>query len=143
MLKNKDEGKSMELKESKLHALQLRWSIILASSLNYAGITLLMIFWQLELMYFILLIFGLSLIIGTLVVDIEKTFMYSISGLVMGIAFAVAIVLAPYDIFGESADALSAATIVVLSLIGKNLLISISPYLVGTILGCVIGERLD
>ncbi len=90
-----------------------------------------------------LLIFGLSLLTGALLVDLEKTILYSTLGLVIGIVIAVGIFLAPYDLFGESSDVISAATIVVFSHVAKHLLIGISPFIIGLIFGCLIGDRFE
>ncbi len=140
----------MEYEKSKPFRPQWRWGIVIASGLNYAGVTLLMLFWGRSefffpaevLMYFIILMFSVSFMMGALLVDLERAFVYSILGLIIGNAIAVTIFLAPYNMFGESVGAVNVATLVVLSAVGKHLLISIAPYLVGTILGCFMGESL-
>lgn len=121
----------------------LSWSIICASGLNYAGVASLIVFWHFDLVGYILSMFAVSILIGVLLIDFEKTLVHSISGLVIGNLLAAAIFLAPFSMFGESLAAVNIATLVVLSLIGKHLLISIAPFLVGTILGCLIGQQLD
>ncbi|MCW3977722.1 MAG: hypothetical protein NWE77_07300 [Candidatus Bathyarchaeota archaeon] len=137
------EREKTEPEKDKRRRPKLSWSIICASGLNYAGVTSLMVFWHIDLVNYILSMLGVSILIGVLLIDFEKTIIHSISGLVIGNALPAAIFLAPYNMFGESLGAVNAATLVVLSLIGKHLLISIAPFLVGTIFGCLIGQRLD
>lgn len=142
MLETENERKSRKLEKNRLFRPWLRWEIFVASSLNYAGVMVLLVFWKTDLIQYILLMLGASLMMGAILVDVDKAFIYSFSGLIVGTTLAIAIYMAPYNIFGESVGAVNVATLVVLSLVGKHLLIGVAPYLVGTILGCLIGEEL-
>jgi hypothetical protein len=116
--------------------------LVAASSINYACVTVLMIFWQLDLVPYVLLTLLTSLMIGIIGADIAKSLLYTISGVVIGMSLAAAIYLAPFSIFGESLQDTNAASLVLFSILGKHFLIGLSFYLVGAIAGSFIGENI-
>jgi len=117
--------------------------LVAASSINYACITVLLIFWQLDLIPYILLTLLTSLMIGTIGADMAKSLFYTISGVAIGTSLGSAIYLAPFSIFGESLQATNVASFVLFSILGKHFLIGLSFYIVGAIAGAFIGENIS
>lgn len=123
--------------------IALMWNIgvIIASSLNYAAANLLIIIWGIDLFYYSLVIFILSVMIGTIVSNITKSIIYAYTSMVGGLLIASTIFFAPYMMFGESVERFNIAAIVFFSFLAKVFLVSVVLYFLGALLGCFIGER--
>lgn len=119
------------------------WSagLIIASSLNYAAANLLIIIWRFELPYYLLMVFILSVIIGTLALDIHKSILIAYASMFGGLLIASAIYFAPYVIFAESVVRFNIAATVLFSFLAKVFLVSAVLYFLGAILGCSLGEH--
>lgn len=118
------------------------FGLVAASSVNYACIAVLTIFWQLDLIPFMFIALLMSLMIGIIGADIARSLFYTIAGVVVGTFLGAAIYLAPYSIFGESLQATNIASFVLFSILGKHFLVGLSLYMVGAIAGSFIGESI-
>jgi hypothetical protein len=123
---------------------KLLWNLCLlvASSFNYASVSLLLIVWNLDLLYYLPLVFIISCMIGALVVDIAKSIIYTYACMTIGHIIAIAIFLFPYLIFEESVQRTNVAVMAVLNSLVKVFLVSAIVYFFGAILGCFVGEKL-
>ena len=123
---------------------RLLWNLFLvvASSFNYASISLLVIVWKLDLLYYLPMVFIISCMIGAVVVDITRSIIYTYTCMVIGHTIAIAIFLFPYIVFAASVQRTNAAIMVVLNILVKVFLVSAIVYFFGAILGCFLGEKL-
>lgn len=121
----------------------LMWSagLIMASSLNYAAANLLVIIWGFELHYYLLAVFIISLLIGALALNIQKSIIIAYSSMFGGLLIASAIYFAPYAIFAESNVRINLSATVLFSFLAKIFLVSAVLYFLGAILGCFLGEH--
>ena len=122
----------------------LLWSIglIITSSLNYAAANLLIIIWNLELHYYLLMVFILSVMIGILALDISKSIIIAYASMIGGLLIASTIFLQPYVIFAADVVRFNFAATVLFSFLAKIFLISAVLYFLGAVLGCVLGRRI-
>jgi len=123
--------------------IALMWSIgvIITSSLNYAAANLLIIIWGVNIFYYSLMVFILSVMIGTLASNIRKSIIYAYTSMIGGLLIASTIFFAPYIMFVESVERFNITAIVFFSFLAKVLLVSVILYFLGAILGCFLGER--
>ena len=119
------------------------WSagLIIASSLNYAAANLLIIIWRFELSYYLLMVFILSVLIGTLVLNIQKSILVAYASMFGGLLIASAIYFAPYVIFAESTVRINLSAIPLFSFMAKVFLVSAVLYFLGAIVGCSLGQH--
>jgi len=123
---------------------RLLWNLclVVAASFNYASVSLLLIVWNLDLLYYLPLVFIISCMIGVLVVDITRSIIYAYACMAIGHIIAIAIFLSPYLIFEESVQRTNVAVMAVLNSLVKVFLVSAIIYFFGAILGCFVGEKL-
>ena len=117
--------------------------VVVASCFNYAGACLLIILWRIDIFYYLPIAFVISCMIGLLIVDVERSVIYTLICTVMGNAIAAAILLSPYMIFAEDVGSTNVASYLVLSSIAKLFLISVTVYFLGAALGCFLGEKIS
>jgi hypothetical protein len=79
--------------------------------------------------------------IGLLIVEIEKSIIYTIVCVVVGNVMAAGMLFSPYIIFAESVGSINIAGTTIFSSIGKLFLVSVAVYFVGVVLGCFLGEK--
>lgn len=115
--------------------------VVIACCFNYAGACLLIILWRIDIFYYLPIAFIISCMIGLLIVEIERTVIYTILCMVIGNAMAAAILLSPSVIFKASVGEVNIASFLVLSSIGKLFLVSAVVYFLGAIFGCFLGEK--
>jgi len=115
--------------------------VIVASSFNYVGACLLILIWKMDIFIYLPIAFAISCMIGLLVVEIERSIIYTIACVIMGHAMAAAILLSPHTIFQASVGEFNIAGTVVLGSIGKLFLVSAAAYFLGVIFGCFLGEK--
>jgi hypothetical protein len=122
-----------------------RWmwnlGLIVTASSNYAAANLLIIIWKVELFQYLLTIFILSVIVGTVVSNLYKSIIISFVTMVGGLLIASIIFMAPYIIFAESTTRVNYAMIVFFSFLAKVFLISVALYFMGTTLGCFLSQH--
>ena len=94
-----------------------------------------------DIFYYLPIALIVSCMIGLLVVDIEKSIIYTLVCVVVGNAMAAGMLFSPYIIFAESAGSVNIAGTTIFSSIGKLFLVSIAVYFVGVVLGCFLGEK--
>ena len=115
--------------------------MVAASSFNYAGASLLVIVWSLNIFYYLPMVFVISCMIGAIVVDVRRSIIYTYTCMVIGHMIATVMFLLPYIIFAESVGRVNVAIIVVLNTLVKVFLISAILYFLGAMLGCFLGEK--
>lgn len=79
--------------------------------------------------------------IGLLIVNIERSVIYTVICVIIGKAMVVAILLSPYIILGANVGAQNVASYVTLNAIAKLLLVGTVVYFLGVIIGCFLGEK--
>jgi len=119
----------------------VRLAIVVASSFNYAGAFLLTAIWNLNPIYYIIIIFSLSVSIGAIMVDIRDAIVYTYVSMGVGIALATTIFMAPYIILQEPVFRVNMALMVFFGSTGKVVLIGLIVFFLGALLGCFIGEK--
>lgn len=115
--------------------------VVVASCFNYAGACLLIILWRMDIFYYLPIALLISCMIGLLIVEIEKSIIYTIVCVVVGNAMAAGMLFAPYIIFAGSVGSVNIAGTTIFSSIGKLFLVSVAVYFVGVVLGCFLGEK--
>lgn len=109
--------------------------LLLASSLNYAAANLFIIIWKVELPYYILMVFALSAITGTLMPNLRGSIIGVFISMIGGLLIAIAIFFAPYIIFAESVVRFNVAALVLFSFLAKIFLVSVVVYFLGAVVG--------
>lgn len=115
--------------------------VVVASCFNYAGAGLLVILWKMDIFYYLPIAFIISCMIGLLIVEIERSVIYTVVCVVVGNAMAAGMLFAPYLIFAAGVGSVNIASLLIFSSIGKLFLVSVAVYFVGVILGCFLGEK--
>jgi len=115
--------------------------VVVASCFNYAGAGLLIILWKIDIFYYLPIAFIISAMIGLLIVEIERSIIYTIVCVVVGNVMAAGILFSPYIVFAESAGSINIASLLIFGSIGKLFLVSVAVYFVGVALGCFLGEK--
>lgn len=116
--------------------------VIIASSLNYVSAYLLSVIWQLDLSFYLPLIFAISFFIGTLIGDAKKSFICTFLSLGIGTALAAAIVSLPPVLLGERLFVISASLAVAFSSFSRLIIIGLVVNLLGVLLGSLLSEEL-
>jgi len=119
----------------------LHLAIIAASSFNFAGTCLLAVIWNINPFHYLLVIFAISVMIGAVMVDIDKAIIYTYASMGIGIAIAAAVYLAPYILLEEPVYRMNAALMVFFGTLGKVLIFGLIIYFLGALLGCFLAEK--
>lgn len=115
-------------------------SLVLVSSVNFAGAFLLAFFWKIDLVHYCAIVFLLSCLLGTMLIDLTKSIVSVYASMSLSLVIIVALTLAPHLLFTASITSLDFAAIAVFTILGKLILVSIIFYFLGALLGCFIGE---
>ena len=115
--------------------------VLLASSINYACANVLNIFWELHILYYVIIIFGISLMIGILLPDLKISIICSYGSMVLGAAISFLTVSRPLVI--QSPEMVDLIVTLFLSVIAKLLFVSFTIVLFGVLVGYFLGERID
>ena len=97
--------------------------------------------WRIELFHYLPIAFFISCIIGLVIVEIERSVIYTIVCTVIGNLMAATILLLPHRIFRAGVGEFNIAIFLVLSSIGKLFLVSAAAYFLGVMLGCYLGQK--
>lgn len=119
----------------------LRLAIMVASSFNFAGACLLVVIWNFNPVYYLFVIFGISVMIGAVMVDIDNAVIYTYASMGIGMVMATAMFMAPYILLEEPVSRLNAAIMVFFSAIGRVILFGLIVYFLGALLGCFLAEK--
>lgn len=119
------------------------WNIglVSASVLSFASACLMILLWNLELLYFMPIAFAISFLIGFLIIDVKRSVLYTYVSMILGKILATTVFLAPYVIYQESVAATNYAAVVVLSVMAKLFVTTVIVYFLGAMFGCFIGEK--
>jgi len=118
---------------------------VLGLSVDYATAYLVTFIWNVptpnsELVLHVAIVFGASLLFAALIANITKTIIYTLASIVIGIGFAVAIILAPPIIQGAGPDFINFYLSVGLMELTKLFIVGISFLVLGTLLGSLLAE---
>ena len=131
----------LQMNRVKMSNPLLRLAILIASSFNFAGSCLLVVIWNFNPFYYVLLIFALSVMIGVVMVDINKAVIYTYASMGIGIAMATAMFMAPYILLEEPVSRVNIAIMVFFGAIGRVILFGLIVYFLGALLGCFLAEK--
>ena len=119
----------------------VRLAIVAASSFNYAGAYLLVAIWNFNPVYYLTMIFALSVVIGAVMVDIRDAIVYTYASMGIGIVMATTAFMAPYIILQEPVLRVNIALMVFFSAVGRVILMGLIVYFLGALLGSFLGEK--
>ena len=125
----------------KMSNLLSRLAVVTASSFNFAGTCLLVVIWKLNPIYYMLMIFAISMIIGSIMVDIRDAIILTYISMGIGIVIATAVFMAPYSLLQEPVDRVNAAIMVFFSATAKLILFGLIVYFLGALFGSFLGEK--
>lgn len=125
----------------KMFGLLPRLAVVVASSFNYAGACLLIAIWGVNPVYYLMMIFAISVMIGAVMVDLRDSIIYTYVSMGIGIVIATAIFMGPYMLFQEPVYRVNAAIMVFFSAIIKAILFGLIIYFLGALLGSYLGEK--
>ncbi|HKZ93453.1 MAG TPA: hypothetical protein VJ249_02575 [Candidatus Bathyarchaeia archaeon] len=122
----------------------LELGAMLALGVNYAGAWVIAFIWNWpdpdsELYVHLLVMLVVSLLFGSLIVDIKRTLFYTIGSIIMGIGLATILIAMP-AILAESAGGIDASVSVALSAISKLFVVSVPFLMIGVFAGCFVGD---
>lgn len=125
------------VKMGRISRLMLAIGTILALSIDYAAIYVLAFIWNLDILYYMLIILVLSLLFGAVVVDLKKTIIYMSVALLFGTFISVGVLSVPSLSLGEGET-----ITLILAYISRYFLLSLFPSIPGIILGCFVGDAI-
>jgi len=102
---------------------------------NVACLFIISIVWRIDILGFILLVFLVSFAFGAVIANLARTVAYNLIAIIAGTALAVAFFALPQIMFAETESIM-----LVLSYIGRLLLIGMIVYFVGAFLGSFLVE---
>lgn len=117
--------------------------IVSASTLNFAGTTLLIIIWNWDLSLFLPILVVSSCLMGMTVVDIKRAIAYACVSVFLGSALVMAIISTPPILLGEGPMRIDAAITTALTAVSKLLIFSLTLYILSALLGSFVGELLE
>lgn len=122
-------------------ALQL--GIVLASSLNYAGVALLNLIWTWEFHLLLPILTITSFLMGMTVVNMKRAIVYATISIFFGSTLVTAIMSAPPMLLSESPAKVDAAIVAGLSRVSYLLIINVVVCIFGVAMGSLVGEWLE
>jgi presenilin-like A22 family membrane protease len=127
--------------------LLLEISAMLALSVNYAGAYILAIIWnwpspETELYVHLVALFIVSFLFGALIVNIQRTLIYTIVSIVIGMALAAFFVSLPSVMLGEAYEAVDLSLTVALAVLSRLFVVGAMFQLIGPLFGCFLGDLL-
>jgi len=115
--------------------------VTIALSLNYASAFVIIIAWDIHLLYSIPLFFTISFILGALIADIRNSIICAVICMTAGIAIATAMISAPPTVYSEGVAEIQTIFALTLNSIVKVLILNITSLVVGVIIGHLLGEQ--
>lgn len=120
----------------------LNFGLVTSLALNYTSVHLLNIIWDLDILYYLVLVFVVSLLFGVIVVDVRKSIALTCVALATSVAITFGLYMMPYWIFAESMARINVTVVIFFNVIAKLLVVGAILFIVGTLIGCFIGEEL-
>lgn len=118
----------------------LQLGIVLASSLNYAGATLLNLIWSWEFYLLLPILAVTSFLMGMTVVNMKRAIVYATISIFLGSTLVTVIMSAPPMLLSESPATVDAAITVALSQVSELLIFNIIVCILGAAMGSLVGE---
>lgn len=127
--------------------LLLEIGAMLALGINYAGAYVVAIVWnwptpETELYIHLVALFFAGFLFGTLIVNLQRTLIYTMVASVIGMALAVLFVSLPSLMLGEAYEAIDLSFTVALATISRLFVVGVMFQLIGPLFGCFLGDVL-
>jgi len=119
---------------------------MIALGVNYATAYVTAFVWQTggpDLIIHILMMFVVSLLFGALMVDIQKTVLYTAGSIAIGISIATALIVAPPAMLTQNIELLSFDIALALHFVARLFIVGITFIIIGVIVGCFVGDALS
>ena len=113
------------------------FTLIVAATLNFACAYILNLAWRLEVYYFVLISFGVSLLVGVLEPNLKRSIVFTYLSALLGAALALLVMLFPTLLFEP--ELLDPAITVGLSCISRLVILGFAVNLFGVLLGYFLG----
>jgi hypothetical protein len=114
--------------------------IAFALSLNYASAFVIIIAWNIHILYSLPLIFTISFIVGALIADIRVSIIYAIICMTAGVAVAAAVISAPPIVYSGSYAEINTIFALAMNSIAKIFTVNITTFFAGAIIGHLLSE---